>query len=55
MEDNLGRKNGMPSEAVKKDLQHTFPPGDHGGVLFGLALLDGVIAERLLAGYRGYD
>lgn len=55
MEDMLVGKNRVPRDAVKKSLKHTLPSGDHGCIFLRLGLFDGVIADRLLGRYRGYN
>jgi hypothetical protein len=51
MEDMVIGQNRVSCNAIQKRLEHTLPPRNQSGVLFGLGLLHGVIADSLLRWY----
>ena len=52
----LVRQDRVAGDTIEEGLQHSLSPSDHDGILFGLALLDRIISDRVLGGYwRDYE
>ena len=55
MEDVLIRQDRVTRDTIEESLKHALSPCNHGRILLRLGLLDRIVADGLLGGYRGYD
>ena len=55
MKDVFVGQDRVTRDAVKESLEHAPSTSDHIGILLGLALLDRILADTLLGGYRWDD
>lgn len=53
MKHTLVSQDRVAGDTIEERLEHSLSSSDHDGILFGLALLNRVISDRVLGRYRG--